>query len=107
MGVLTAHIGYSGSGDSGNVDECKIEWNKKEDQIPARLRREAQAVLQDLAFEQVSVAYETGWYNDSGGQGTVEVRLSGEKPIMEVDHNQNYTQTENYSATVDEFEWKT
>ncbi len=98
-GVLKATVNYSGGGDDGAVEDSEIEW-KKGIQQDNKFVKEVKEILENLAYEQVSESFEEGWYNNDGGQGKVVIDLTEDDPCIEVDHNQNYTETENHTFTV-------
>ena len=98
-GVLKATITYSGGGDDGAVEDCDIEWIRGKGKNKF-LVKEVRSILETLAWEQVAESFEDGWYNNDGGQGEVRYDLSEDDPCVEVDHNQNITETENFSTTL-------
>jgi len=101
-GILKATIEYSGGGDDGAVDGCVIEWKEgAKKKLPKNFETEVSKILEDFAWEAVASSYMDGWYNNDGGQGNVEIDFTKNPPIVEIDHNQNFTESQNYHYKIE------
>jgi hypothetical protein len=90
-GVVKIVIEYSGSGDSGAIDEVNFF-----DQAEMEIDSEAAGLVEEdnnFIEDQVYTILEdySDWYNNDGGQGTLTVDVSTGK--FDCHHGSNYTET--------------
>ena len=84
LGIRKVVGGYSGYGDSGDLHDLScVGPDEKPVEIDDALRRE----LVDFLYEFLPDGYET----NEGGQGDVTLDLSSMR--IDVDHEENYTET--------------
>ena len=73
-GVTHVEINYSGSGDSGSIEDVYIstskDYNREESD---RLHAIFGAELQDLGYHILENHYSWDWYNNEGGYGSVNI----------------------------------
>ena len=79
-GVTHVEINYSGSGDSGSVEDVYItkgnsskDYNQEE---ADRLHAIFDAELQDLGYHILENHYSWDWYNNEGGYGSVGINVA-------------------------------
>jgi len=106
QGYTHAKMDYSGSGDSGDIDDCGfIKRDPATQQTLAELdlanRSTDYATLEDLAGNILDDSSVGGYENNDGGQGAIYVDLlTGQ---VRIDHEWNVITTEEELFTLDLF----
>jgi hypothetical protein len=91
IGVFQITIGYSGGGDSGDIDY--IEFINKDGGI-VKIDSDIENDVREIAFNKILDSV-SDWYNNEGGGGTLMLEVpSGE---WKTDHYVNIIVTENES----------
>lgn len=87
-------ISYSGSGDSGNIDEAQV-WDRDGD--PIDINKDLELAIDNYTFNLLTFHY-GGWEINDGSQGTIIindlVNLSGK-----IEHTQFYTESKEEETT--------
>lgn len=128
LGGHKAVVRFSGSGDSGSIDEiCLMDRNghninlekstlpwpqsssefnqttQKWERHTKEVDMEVADILQDIT-EQALEAQGLDWYNNEGGQGQFEIDLSTDPPNITLEVGINRTETDTYSYDYSEDE---
>ena len=72
-GVTHVEINYSGSGDSGSVEDVYITTSKYDKEEQDELHATFDGELQDLGYHILEHHYHWDWYNNEGGYGSVNI----------------------------------
>jgi hypothetical protein len=121
LGVSTLTVNFSGGGDSGNIDSvaaynagqtaaipltAQIPWSSDEKFFDMEaqdwVKRTTNKLMpiEEIAKELTLEALEAqglDWYNNDGGQGTLEIDFSTSPPTIQLDVGINYMTTEEHS----------
>ena len=131
LGGHKARVGFCGAGDSGSIEDavlydqhgkeidCKgitIDWTtqfseynpleKGSDKWVEREETEKTPVLEVLKniTEQMLEREGLDWYNNDGGQGSLEIDLTVSPPTIVLNVGINYTQTDDHEFDYTEFD---
>ena len=126
LGIAQVHVSFCGSGDSGQIDQIdclnsqnqavKIDgqmltWPTTTSQFNHKTRQWDRQVTEDLkglgdVIEQVTCdalsAEGLDWYNNDGGQGTLNIDLRVDPPTIQVECGINFMHTEEHSIDLTE-----
>lgn len=121
LGVGKLVVSFSGGGDSGDVDDIKaynaeqtreiplaetIPWRVEEDRFNQEtneweeISKEETLSLEKIAKELTLRALQDqglDWYNNDGGQGSLEINFSTTPPTIQLEVGINYMSTEEHS----------
>lgn len=117
LGVKFASISFQGGGDSGEIYSIDlfnmsseametptdmVSWTKQiyGDQVKLQKDISIGDVLDDIGYR-VLDATGLDWYNNEGGQGTVDIYFDEELPRIEVDMGINETHVEDFEFIYD------
>lgn len=89
-------ISYDGAGDSGSIDEIKLEGGDN-----YYLQGDEYNKIEE-AFDDFFMKSTGDWYNNDGGYGSVVIDL--ENGLFEITTNLRSTYTEGVSGSIDELE---
>lgn len=93
-GLASIEYDYSGSGDSGQIDEhTGFNADHEETPVPEDLASEGESIANDLLESKHG-----GWYNGDGASGTVTLNAA-ERTVV-IDHDEYYTETRNEETTI-------
>jgi len=95
-GVSRININFSGSGDSGDVDDIEYYQGDEEISSAIQIKESDENVLRDFAYDIISSKVDTvgDWVNNEGGFGNIEINT-------ETNHyDLNYSQ-----RTTEDFDW--
>ena len=95
FGFRSAEVEYSGSGDSGDVEDVVIDYNKRS--VTKEKGHVFIDLLKDICFEELEKHY-GGWEINEGSSGTFHVEFDGRHLKYWIDHSQNYMETEESST---------
>jgi len=87
-GVKLVTMSYSGSGDSGDVDDLDYKPHAPKD---SQLQQDVEKYL-----DNVINSFESGWENNDGGRGEITWKVGGKLKMEHV----NYVIQEDYSSYV-------
>lgn len=96
QGVNRIIINFSGSGDSGDIDDIEYYQENEEISSSIQIKDSDENVLRDFAYDIISSKVDTvgDWVNNEGGYGNVEIDV-------ETNHY-----TLNYSQrTTEDYDW--
>lgn len=96
QGVSRININFSGSGDSGDIDDIEYYQGDHEISSSIQVKDSDENVLRDFAYDIISAKVNTvgDWVNNEGGYGNIEINTE----------TNNYTL--NYSQrTTEDFDW--
>ena len=126
LGVAKLIVNFSGGGDSGDIDSidaynadmnteipltAQIPWSSDENYFNMdegtweKRTKEEVMTLEKIAKELTLQALEDqglDWYNNDGGQGTLEIDFSTSPPTIQLDVGINYMSTEDHSFNLNE-----
>ena len=91
-GALEIRVDFSGSGDSGDIDDIEIYGDGDGDYATISERDEIRDAMYDFIDECID---NMDWYNNDGGYGNITINLE----TFLVD-------TEYYERTVNEYSWE-
>lgn len=121
LGVAKLLVNFSGGGDSGDIESvdaytadmkteipltAQIPWSSDEkffdmaNQKWEKRTKEEVMTLEKIAKELTLQALEAqglDWYNNDGGQGTLEIDFATSPPTITLDVGINYTSVEEHS----------
>jgi hypothetical protein len=120
LGVKFASISFQGGGDSGEIYSIDlfnmnseamdmptdmVSWTKQVygDQEKTQKDISIGDVLDDVGYR-VLDATGMDWYNNEGGQGTVDINFEGEFPVIDVSMGINVTHVEDHEFIYDAVE---
>ena len=126
LGVAKLIVNFSGGGDSGDIDSidaynadmnteipltAQIPWSSDENYFNMdegtweQRTKEEVMTLEKIARELTVQALEAqglDWYNNDGGQGTLEIDFATSPPTITLDIGINYTSVEEHSFDLSE-----
>lgn len=120
LGVSVATVNFAGSGDSGSIhdiyvdiglslQEHEIEFVEPRDvymdgSYKKRYTRKSTSLYDALKTFTYDQLEGTGldWYNNDGGQGTLEIDLSADPPAIRLDVEINIVTTEDHTFDLGE-----
>ena len=126
LGVAKLIVNFSGGGDSGDIDSidaynadmnteipltAQIPWssdekyfNMDEGTWEKRTKEEVMTLEKIARGLTVQALEDQGldWYNNDGGQGTLEIDFATSPPTITLDVGINYTSTEEHSFDLSE-----
>jgi hypothetical protein len=126
LGVSKLVVTFSGGGDSGDIESVdaynagqtaaipltsQIPWSSdescfdEEHKTWAEVTKEGLMSIEEIAKELTLQALEAqglDWYNNDGGQGTLEIDFSTSPPTIQLDVGINYMSTEDHSFNLSE-----
>lgn len=126
LGVAKLIVNFSGGGDSGDIDSidaynadmnteipltAQIPWSSDEKYFNmdegtwVKRTKEEVMTLEKIARGLTVQALEDqglDWYNNDGGQGTLEIDFATSPPTITLDVGINYTSTEEHSFDLSE-----
>jgi len=121
LGVAKLLVNFSGGGDSGDIESvdaynadmkteipltAQIPWSSEEkffdmaNQKWEKRTKEEVMTLEKIAKELTLQALEAqglDWYNNDGGQGTLEIDFATSPPTITLDVGINYTSVDEHS----------
>jgi hypothetical protein len=98
LGVDSIHIGFSGSGDSGDVDD--VSFHRKGEEITSIIEKsineESIDLLKDIAWQIINEKVDAvgDWVNNEGGYGHLEI------DVYKKTYDLTYSQ-----RTTEEYDW--
>jgi hypothetical protein len=126
LGVSKLIVTFSGGGDSGDIESvdaynadqtaaiqltAKIPWSSDESCFDEEHRtwtevtKEGLMSIEAIAKELTFKALEDqglDWYNNDGGQGSLEINFSTSPPTIQLDVGINYTSVEEHTFDLNE-----
>ncbi len=126
LGVSKLVVTFSGGGDSGDIESvdayntgqtaaipltAQIPWSSDEScfneeyKTWTEVTKEGLMSIEEIAKELTFKALENeglDWYNNDGGQGTLEIDFSTSPPTIQLDVGINYMSTEDHSFNLNE-----
>lgn len=96
QGVSRININFSGSGDSGDIDEVEYYQGEEDISSAVEVKDSDVNILKDFAYDIICAKVNTvgDWVNNEGGYGNIEINTE----------TNNYTL--NYSQrTTEDFDW--
>ena len=126
LGVAKLVVNFSGGGDSGDIDSVdaynagqtaaiplttQIPWSSDEKYFNMdegtweKRTKEGLMSIEEIAKELTLQALENeglDWYNNDGGQGSLEIDFSTSPPTIQLDVGINYMSTEDHSFNLSE-----
>jgi hypothetical protein len=72
QGVEMVEVDFSGSGDSGDIDEWRY-LDSESDEID--IDEKSKAIIKKIGEEIINNNYDYDWYNNEGGRGTLYMNL--------------------------------
>lgn len=72
QGVEKVEVDFSGSGDSGDIDEWRY-LDEEENEID--IDEKSTAVMKKIGEKIIDSHYSYDWYNNEGGRGTLYINL--------------------------------
>jgi hypothetical protein len=126
LGVAKLIVNFSGGGDSGDIESVDAYNADMKTEIPLTTQipwssdgnyfnmnkgtwekrtKEEVMTLEKIAKELTFKALEDqglDWYNNDGGQGTLEIDFSTSPPTIQLDVGINYTSVEEHSFNLNE-----
>jgi len=102
LGVSKLVVTFSGGGDSGDIESVDANEEYK---TWTEVTKEGLMSIEEIAKELTFKALENeglDWYNNDGGQGTLEIDFSTSPPTIQLDVGINYMSTEDHSFNLNE-----
>ena len=95
FGFKSAEVEYSGGGDSGEVEDVTIVYNKRS--VSKAKGHEFTDTLSDICYDELEKQY-GGWEINDGSSGVFNITFDGRHIEYWIDHVQNYMETEESSS---------
>jgi len=126
LGVAKLVVTFSGGGDSGDIESvdaynagqtaaipltAQIPWSSdescfdEEHKTWAEVTKEGLMSIEEIAKELTLKALEAqglDWYNNDGGQGSLEIDFSNSPPTINLEVGINHMTTEDYTFDLNE-----
>ena len=94
FGFKEARLEYNGSGDSGNIEDIEIDYTKHGPSV-GKKKYQFNDILTEFC-EEILEQHCQGWEIDDGSAGTITVKFDGRNISYNIDHNEYFTDSNNY-----------
>ena len=97
LGVVEISIEFSGSGDSGDIDDIYFRTEKDSYEYIDMPDKKAEELIRDFAWDIIQSKVDTvgDWVNNEGGYGTITIDV--ENNTFNLDYSQRTTEDYDWS----------